>query len=859
METAIQTQGVLPSQYLTSSGSKPLVLVTSETQTDRNQVKPSCIPQPSRNGHVSQSSISSSRSDIAQMDNALEYNNLRRRRGHSPSSSSRERRQYPRRHTHTSDMPSDHSDQYIPLSLPRTQHETQQRNPVPLTPSHSIPTQTDETKGVTDTGVQASPHVPQPSRIPRLSLRWKKPGSRGLADSFDKDSGYLGSAFQPKDKQQAVSSTPNSQSSVSVVPESRQEEVNNREPDQPPVTHYQPIEMPSIHSRPVFPPSQFPPSSIPTVQMDPQMSSAMNGLLDELQSLRETLGARRQMQTDNKEEELRQTLATTAVQTEETLNTTETPRENLTENLLPRLPVEPTNWPFHHSMSSISVGEEQPKQQVVTFPRGDQPENRQRKQQHPKATKEDIRQRTSQRQQIDDPESQDSASDLPRLLNSHRTQTPSSWQVIDLEQFPRHNRLASPSQLHTFVSSMSSSDSEVNESEDITVDSENGEFKCPLCGGTGTFIGPSGERRHQHEKQRKNRSTQTLDSYLGTQRTKTKREPLKQRRERRDRTISHTLPLYMDEAEEPSPVLRLRRRQTGKRPSSVDETSSQQHENSRVTVKPQTARVLEREFSDDKSDEDSADSSHVVLKQPKPKAQSTPMVYYSDESSSTESPPLVVTERRQRSPHVVILDEGDSDPVSIYRRRPSKRSSIHVTRRRSPSRTHLLTERPSSVTTRIIRERSPTITHIVRDKRPSTTHVVRQRPTSSTTHIVRDRRPSTTYILRDRQPSTTHLVRERPASTTHVVKERPFSSRLVLEEEEEDDTDMEVLYKRSRMRRGRASPTQHHSNYVIPNDDMVMDDVELALRRVKRETRRAARQSKDMLHNMSADLSSKVF
>jgi hypothetical protein len=38
-----------------------------------------------------------------------------------------------------------------------------------------------------------------------------------------------------------------------------------------------------------------------------------------------------------------------------------------------------------------------------------------------------------------------------------------------------------------------------------------------------------------------------------------------------------------------------------------------------------------------------------------------------------------------------------------------------------------------------------------------------------------------------------------------------------------------------------------------------MDDVELALRRVKRETRRAARQSKDMLHNMSADLSSKVF
>ena len=258
-EAAIQTQGVLPSQYLTSSGAKPPVLVTSETQTDRNQSKPSRIPQPTIHQSaeevsrcVSQSSISTSQSDRVQTDNAPEYNNLRRRRARSPSSSSGERRRYPRRHAHTQDMPSDHSDPYIPLSLPRTQHETQ-LNPVPSTPRHSAPTQTDETKRLTDTGVQASPHLPQSSRIPRLSLHWKKPGTRlGLADSFDRDSGYIGSAVQPKDKQQTVSSSPNTRSSVSVVPESREQEqpVDDREPVQPTVTHYQPIEMPSVHDRP---------------------------------------------------------------------------------------------------------------------------------------------------------------------------------------------------------------------------------------------------------------------------------------------------------------------------------------------------------------------------------------------------------------------------------------------------------------------------------------------------------------------------------------------------------------------------------------------------------------------------------
>ena len=552
----------------------------------------------------------------------------------------------------------------------------------------------------------------------------------------------------------------------------------------------------------------------------------MNGLRDELQSLCETLGAARQTQTDKKEEEPKQTLTATAVQTEETLNTSENP----TENLVPRLPVEPTNQPLHHPMSSMSVSEEQLRQQFLTGPRGfDQLEGRQRKQRHPKVTREGTKQRRRHRQQADESESQDSESDLPRLLNSHPTQTPASWRVTDLEQF-HYKRPVSPSRLHTFVSSVSSSDSEDSESENVVIDSENEEFKCPLCGGTGTFVSPSGERRHRHEKRRKNRSTQTLDSYLGTQRAKiTRSEPLKQRRERRDRHISHTLPLYMDEAEEPSPVLRdrpmaARNRQTKKRRSSLDETSSEQHENGRVAVKPRAARALDKEFSDDENEEDYADTPpHVVLKR-RPRAQSTPMVYYSDESSSTESPPLVMTERRRRkSPRLVILDEQDeTDPVSIYRRRPSRRSSIHVTRQRSPSTTRIVRERPSSVTTRIIRERSPTVTHIVRDKRPSTTHVVRQRPASSTTHIVRDRQPSTTYIIRDRQPSATHMVRERPASTTHVVKERPaFSSHLVLEEEEEEeDTDMEVLYRRSRMR--RASPTQRHSSYVIPDGNIVV-------------------------------------
>lgn len=269
VEAAIQTQGVLPSEYLTHGG-KPHSQITSETQTDRQQERPvvvSRLRQPNvyrpkaeaASGRVSQSSISTSQSDGLQTDNASQSQprNAGRRHVYNSTSSSDDRRRYPRRHAHSPDIPSDHYDPYIPPSLPRAyplQHEPHQA-PIQSTPRHSALTQTDEMKRVADAGVQASPHLPQPSRIPRLSSHWKKPGTRvGLGDSFDRDSGYVGSAVQPKEDQHLLDSSPITRSSVSVLPENGEQQidvVNDRETVHPTVTHYQPIQhMPPIHDRP---------------------------------------------------------------------------------------------------------------------------------------------------------------------------------------------------------------------------------------------------------------------------------------------------------------------------------------------------------------------------------------------------------------------------------------------------------------------------------------------------------------------------------------------------------------------------------------------------------------------------------
>lgn len=605
----------------------------------------------------------------------------------------------------------------------------------------------------------------------------------------------------------------------------------------------------------------------------------MDGLRDELQRLREqmqTLGAAHHTPADQNEHE--QTtpptaVTTTAIQTDETPNTTERPPENPR----PRLPAEPTLRPLHHHLSSLSVDEEQPKHQVGA-PRGyRQLEERERPQQHPKNTREDNRQRRRHRQAAQESESLDSESDLPRLLNSHPTQTPASWRPRDLGYWPR-NGAVSPSRLRTVGSSVSASasDSVDSESESVVVDTDTEEFECPLCGGTGTFVSPSGERRHQHENKRKNRSSQTRNSYIeDMKRTRRGRsETPKKRRGRKDDVVIHTVPVY-DERGEPSPIRRDRPRKhsvqqvyvhrpreggTRRHPTIVIESNGGRvEENGGVEARPLVVRAIDREFSDDESETDSPETPRVVLRR-RPRAESTPYVYFDDESSSTDSLPLVVTEgRRRKSPHVVIVDEREQpEPTVVYRRPAAVRNSVHVVRERSPSTTHIVTERPSSTsttrivrdrspaTTHIVRDRSPTTTHIVRDRSPATTHVVRDRQPSatritrerpaSTTHIVRDRRPSTTvitrerptstthvvrdiqpsttYIVRDRQPASTHIVRERPASTTHIVEERPATaSHFILEEEEEDDDmDVEVLYRRSRVR--RSSPSRYHESRV---------------------------------------------
>ena len=89
--------------------------------------------------------------------------------------------------------------------------------------------------------------MPQPSRIPRLSSHWKKlPNRPGLGDSFDRDSGFVGSSVQPKDEQQRAT-TSTTHSSVSTQAKNMEEEsdlVSETEMVQPSVTRYEYVQQP---------------------------------------------------------------------------------------------------------------------------------------------------------------------------------------------------------------------------------------------------------------------------------------------------------------------------------------------------------------------------------------------------------------------------------------------------------------------------------------------------------------------------------------------------------------------------------------------------------------------------------------
>ncbi|XP_062515749.1 uncharacterized protein LOC134191184 isoform X2 [Corticium candelabrum] len=947
-EAAIQTQPTLSHEYLSRSDS---FLVTNETQTDNQRRLPmvSRLRQPQVYGHstklpdmsgrVSLSSISTNQSEQSDVA-SRSHTHIQSEEPHSRSQSSdeRHRRRLPNRHTHTSDSQSDQYDANMSPLVPHP-HDTQ-------------PTSQSHTKSQTETeqqtvGVQASPYVPQPSRIPRLSSHWKKLLSRpGLGDSFDRDSGFVGSSVQPKDEQQRAT-TSTTHSSVSTQAENVEEEsdpASETEMVQPRVTRYEYVQQP-----PVFLPSQFPGQYFgypgvgdrdggeqrekrpqPVVQTDPSMSNAVNGLRDELQRLQEqmdTLRALQQPPTKTEQQQQQQQTdpttakTTTAIQTDDTRDTTDRPTEH---HPRPHLPIEPTHLPFHPQLASLSSDVEQPRHRT-TEPVEHKPYYDTRKShRHPKASKQSGRQ-TRQQRRSHESEMHDSESDLPRLLNSHRTQTPATWRSTDMEKTPQKSKLAkAPAFRLVSVSSLSRSDSDSNMSS-VAVEMNTDEFECPMCGGSGTFVTPSGERRHHHEKKKRSKGTQTMESYLvdswvdeGQQTS----ELPEQRKHLRNTTV-RTAPLVVDIRRDPSPIQRDRvsGRRSRTQPVAVREggtrihhvtKSDGEHENERL----RTARSLVDEFE---SESDGSGTPRVTLKR-RPQAESTPYVYYSDESSSSDGSHVVVTEK-QRKRDLVIVDETDEPDRVVIHKKPKRRNSVHVVRERSPTTTHIVRERSPTRThivrersptrthivrersptrTHIVRERSPTrthivrerspmrthivrtsmpttvvressprVTHIVRDRRPSTTHITSERPTSRThivrerespiTHIVRDREPSSMYVVRERPSSSVHIVRERPSTTTHIVRERPSSSHVVLrdDDDDDDDNDVEVLLERNRVR--RATPLRRRSRRAMSSagDVVETDDIEMALRRVKRETRRVSHRSRDILHNMSTELNSK--
>eukprot|EP00118_Oscarella_pearsei_P009014 m.49405 g.49405 ORF g.49405 m.49405 type:complete len:1109 (+) comp33980_c0_seq3:57-3383(+) len=240
-----------------------------------------------------------------------------------------------------------------------------------------------------------------------------------------------------------------------------------------------------------------------------------------------------------------------------------------------------------------------------------------------------------------------------------------------------------------------------------------------------------------------------------------------------------------------------------------------------------------------------------------------PIKIYVDEDEDEDE------DDREEQPEIGVGDEVD-DPSSIrvLRRKPKSASTPFVYTDPSESDDEVEPE-PIIVRRRLRRERSPTVIFVEKESDPEpSVYVYRRSPSRSRSRSYRvDDRPK-----RRRSKSAYEKPVEKPRGRRYVVEEdevvpvpvrrrsRRRSPRVsyMLEEDDNDDSgspdSIHWLYKRRRSQM-RSVPRPRHLNSMTTRNDYLVDDLEMALSRVKRETRRAANQSKDMVNNMTFELS----